>query len=190
MAQAGMAEPEHTGTGTSHSSFGAQLNGEGVQANWDTTESGHREETQPTRHGQPPANRPSSANSAKGPCQSSVTLGSPVVPGSVGDISKILQWGTPAAAPGIKIIKPPAAPWHGASGCWGGEQGCSGPAWHSMVAWHQQEQWLWAHRTRTDALQGDGCSAREWMLCREMDAVLGDGCCYRTMLCQPALPWS
>lgn len=55
MAQAGMAEPEHAGTGTSHSSFGAQLNREGVQANWDTTESGHGEEAQATRHGQSPA---------------------------------------------------------------------------------------------------------------------------------------
>lgn len=79
MAQAGMAEPEHTGTGTSRSSFGAQLNREGVQANWDTTELGHREETQPTWCGQSP---PSLSDS-----------GLTSVPVSVGGISKILWWG-------------------------------------------------------------------------------------------------
>lgn len=48
-----------------------------------------------------------------------------------------------------------------------------GTARHSVVAWHQQEQWLRAHRTATDALQEDGCSVREWMLCWGMDAVTG-----------------
>lgn len=82
MAQAGMAEPEHTGTRTSHNSFGAQLNREGVQANRDTSESGHS--CTGKRH-----SRPGMAS----PQPSLSDSGSPVVPVSMGDISKILWWG-------------------------------------------------------------------------------------------------
>lgn len=188
--ESGRAQAMHAGTGPGHSPSRAQPNWEGIQANRDIAESGHsrtRRRHSRTEHGQ----------SLSSPSDSGLTLfldwedpglclpRNPLPPSldkSCGPLSCGGHFwngevGTPTAVPGIKAMKPPQL--------WGLVLGEAGVRSRHAVAQHGtvlrpgswESGWLRAHGAGTDAVSGDGCSAKGQMLCWGMDSLRGDGCC-------------